>query len=315
MFKTVRRRPQRRGRTPPFSGRKRPRASSSTSRTSWTAAASAFRSGSPRSARASATRSRRATSPSARANSSRWRSSSSAIPTSRRTGIATGAIGATAGTSTWDWPANGCACASTTQDELSHYSCGTADIEYAFPFLPPGDFGELEGVAHRGDFDLRSHMEGKLDPKGNPLALELGPDGKPRHPGSGKDLQYFDDQTREQVHAARHRAVGRRRPGDAGLSLRGLLRGHGPGRERQADRARGAEAAPAAGAVSRPRSSRWSRKRECRRLRRDFIWNSSRLQRLLRRRRRGGPPLPPSGRSRYAVLLHHRRANDAGPAQ
>ncbi len=84
-----------------------------------------------------------------------------------------------------------------SKEELSHYSRGTADIEYAFPFLPPGEFGELEGVAHRGDFDLRSHMEGKLDPKSNPLTLELGPDGKPRHPGSGKDLQYFDDQTRE----------------------------------------------------------------------------------------------------------------------
>jgi glycyl-tRNA synthetase len=82
--------------------------------------------------------------------------------------------------------------------ELAHYSIGTADIEYAFPFLPPGEFGELEGVAHRGDFDLRSHMEGKLakQPDGS-LALELGPDGKPRHKGSGKDLTYFDERTRE----------------------------------------------------------------------------------------------------------------------
>jgi glycyl-tRNA synthetase len=83
-------------------------------------------------------------------------------------------------------------------DELSHYSCGTADIEYAFPFLPSGEFGELEGVAHRGDFDLRSHMEGKLakDASGN-LAVETGPDGKSRHKGSGKDLSYFDEETRE----------------------------------------------------------------------------------------------------------------------
>jgi glycyl-tRNA synthetase len=83
-------------------------------------------------------------------------------------------------------------------DELSHYSCGTADIEYAFPFLPPGEFGELEGVAHRGDFDLRSHTEGKLakDASGN-LAVETGPDGKPRHKGSGKDMSYFDEETRE----------------------------------------------------------------------------------------------------------------------
>jgi glycyl-tRNA synthetase (class II) len=65
-------------------------------------------------------------------------------------------------------------------EELSHYSTGTADIEYAFPFLPPGEFGELEGIAHRGDFDLRSHMEGKLDPRATcPLEVE-DEDGKPR---------------------------------------------------------------------------------------------------------------------------------------
>ena len=82
-------------------------------------------------------------------------------------------------------------------EELSHYSTGTADIEYAFPFLPAGQFGELEGIAHRGDFDLRSHMEGKLDPKTCPLALETDADGKPRWRGSGKDLTYRDDLTGE----------------------------------------------------------------------------------------------------------------------
>ena len=83
------------------------------------------------------------------------------------------------------------------KDELSHYSCGTADIEYAFPFLPAGEFGELEGIAHRGDFDLRSHMEGKLVRQGDELVVELDADGKPRHRGSGKDLSYFDDETCE----------------------------------------------------------------------------------------------------------------------
>ncbi len=82
-------------------------------------------------------------------------------------------------------------------EELSHYSCGTADIEYAFPFLAPGDFGELEGVAHRGDFDLRSHMEGKLIRQGDQLVVELDSEGKPRYRGSGRDLSYFDDETRE----------------------------------------------------------------------------------------------------------------------
>lgn len=46
-------------------------------------------------------------------------------------------------------------------DELSHYAkagLGTADIEYRFPFTAP-DFGELEGISHRCDFDLTQHQE------------------------------------------------------------------------------------------------------------------------------------------------------------
>ncbi len=45
------------------------------------------------------------------------------------------------------------------KDELSHYAkegAGVCDVEYRFPFTAPG-FGELEGVAHRSDFDLRQH--------------------------------------------------------------------------------------------------------------------------------------------------------------
>jgi len=83
-------------------------------------------------------------------------------------------------------------------DELSHYSCGTADIEYQFPFLSEEEYGELEGIAHRGDFDLRSHMEGKLHtgPDGQ-LQVELTADGQPKWRGSGKDLTYFDDASKQ----------------------------------------------------------------------------------------------------------------------
>ena len=83
------------------------------------------------------------------------------------------------------------------QDELAHYSVGTADIEYAFPFLPEGEYGELEGIAHRGNFDLRSHMEGKLDPDTDPMTVQLNEKGKPKHKGSGKDLSYRDLETNE----------------------------------------------------------------------------------------------------------------------
>jgi glycyl-tRNA synthetase len=40
-------------------------------------------------------------------------------------------------------------------DELSHYSAGTSDIEFDFPW----GWGELEGIANRTDFDLRRHSE------------------------------------------------------------------------------------------------------------------------------------------------------------
>ena len=53
-------------------------------------------------------------------------------------------------------------------DELSHYSIGTCDVEYRFPFTAPG-YGELEGVAHRGCYDLTQHQE-----------------------HSGQKLEYFD---------------------------------------------------------------------------------------------------------------------------
>ena len=62
------------------------------------------------------------------------------------------------------------------QDELAHYAKtgeGTVDVEYRYPFTEPG-FGELEGVAHRGSFDLEQHQE-----------------------HSRTKLQYFDPQTQE----------------------------------------------------------------------------------------------------------------------
>jgi glycyl-tRNA synthetase len=40
-------------------------------------------------------------------------------------------------------------------EELSHYSSATSDLEYLYPI----GWSELEGVANRGDFDLRQHSE------------------------------------------------------------------------------------------------------------------------------------------------------------
>ena len=41
------------------------------------------------------------------------------------------------------------------QEELSHYSKATTDIEFLFPF----GWGELWGIADRTDFDLNQHHE------------------------------------------------------------------------------------------------------------------------------------------------------------
>ncbi|WP_436777747.1 glycine--tRNA ligase [Yinghuangia sp. YIM S09857] len=59
------------------------------------------------------------------------------------------------------------------KEKLSHYSKRTADIEYRFQF-GGNEFGELEGVANRTDFDLSTHS---------------------KH--SGTDLSYFDQETKE----------------------------------------------------------------------------------------------------------------------
>ncbi len=46
----------------------------------------------------------------------------------------------------------------TPKKDLAHYAMAGSDVEYRFPFTYP-DFGELEGVAHRSDFDLKQHQE------------------------------------------------------------------------------------------------------------------------------------------------------------
>jgi glycyl-tRNA synthetase len=65
------------------------------------------------------------------------------------------------------------------KDELSHYSKATVDIEYLYPFTAP-DFGELEGIAHRGAFDLtqhQTHSGQKLDYFDQELQLKLKEQG------------------------------------------------------------------------------------------------------------------------------------------
>lgn len=63
----------------------------------------------------------------------------------------------------------------TPKKDLAHYAFAGSDVEYRFPFTDPG-FGELEGIAHRGSFDLTQHQEHsgvKLDYFDQELQVEL----------------------------------------------------------------------------------------------------------------------------------------------
>jgi glycyl-tRNA synthetase len=50
--------------------------------------------------------------------------------------------------------------------ELAHYSKATTDIEYKFPF----GWGEIAGIANRGDFDLKAHFRKEI--KDFPYVIE-----------------------------------------------------------------------------------------------------------------------------------------------
>ncbi len=95
-------------------------------------------------------------------------------------------------------------------EELSHYSSATSDIEYLFPI----GWSELEGIANRGDFDLAAHT------KASGTKLEWV-DGKERYtphvlePALGVNrsmLAFMVDAYDEEVVAERERTVLRLHP-------------------------------------------------------------------------------------------------------
>ena len=96
--------------------------------------------------------------------------------------------------------------------ELSHYSSATSDIEYLFPI----GWSELEGIAHRGDYDLRAHTEGS-GTKLEWVDAEAGERYIPQvvEPAAGVNrsmLAFMVDAYDEEVVAGRERTVLRLHP-------------------------------------------------------------------------------------------------------
>src|SRR6187397_3753123 len=95
-------------------------------------------------------------------------------------------------------------------EELSHYSSATSDLEYLFPI----GWTELEGIAHRGDFDLTAHTNAS----GTKLEWVDGEDRYTPHvvePALGVNrsmLAFMVDAYDEEVVAERERTVLRLHP-------------------------------------------------------------------------------------------------------
>jgi glycyl-tRNA synthetase len=104
-------------------------------------------------------------------------------------------------------------------DELSHYSSGTADVEYLFPI----DWQELEGIANRGDFDLCAHASTsgqKLVYKDANAGVEYVP--HVIEPAAGADravLAFLCDAYDEDEIGGEHRTVLRLHPAIAPIKV------------------------------------------------------------------------------------------------
>jgi len=161
-------------------------------------------------------------------------------------------------------------------DELSHYSSGTADVEYLFPI----GWSELEGVANRGNFDLTQHAE-----------------------FSGEKLEYFDPQSKERyVPHVIEPAAGADRAtlaflvdaydeDEIGGELRTVLKLHprlAPVKVAVMPRVRKAG----------PRDRHGAARADADGVRRGWLDRQA---------------LPPPGRDRHAVLRHRRPPDAAGP--
>ena len=159
--------------------------------------------------------------------------------------------------------------------------------------LRGGEWGELEGIANRTDYDLSTHAK-----------------------ASGQDLSYLDAESGRAIRPVRDRAGGRRRPRacwrscstryteDEAPDAKGKL-------EKRTVLRLDPRLAPVKVAVlplsrqRRPVAEGPGGRRAA----------AQALEHRLRRRRRDRPPVPPPGRDRHAVLRHRRLRHAGGPGR
>ena len=177
------------------------------------------------------------------------------------------------------------------KEKLSHYSKGTVDIEYRFGFIG-SEWGELEGIANRTDFDLSSHQKASgvdltyLDQESGerytPYVIE---------PAAGADRgalvflldAYSEDEAPDAKGKLEKRTVLRLDPRLAPVKVAVL------------PLSRNADLSPKAKdiAADAPQA----------------------VEHRLRRRPGDRPPLPPPGRDRHAVLRHRRLRHPGRPGR
>ena len=172
-------------------------------------------------------------------------------------------------------------------EKLSHYSKRTVDIEYRFRFQG-SEWGELEGVANRTDYDLTVHSK-----------------------ASGQDLSYYEQATDTRYTPYVIEPA-------AGLTrslMAFLVDAYTEECQGWRGQARRTQAGPSTCAGEGGRAATLAQRRS------DTEGQGSRaaaaavLERRIRRRRSHRPPLPSPGRDRHPVLHHGRLRHPRRPGR
>ena len=177
------------------------------------------------------------------------------------------------------------------KEKLSHYSKRTVDIEYRFDFVG-SEWGELEGIANRTDFDLTTHQEAPA--RTSPTSTRSPASGtsrtsSSRRPGVDRGMlvflldAYAEDEAPDAKGKLEKRTVLRLDPRLAPVKVAVL------------PLSRNADLSPKARDIAAMLRKRWNTEFDD--------------------AQRDRPPLPPPGRDRHPVLRHGRLRHPGRPGR
>ena len=177
------------------------------------------------------------------------------------------------------------------REKLSHYSKRTVDIEYRFDFAG-SEWGELEGIANRTDFDLKTHQQ-----------------------ASKQDLSYLDQESGERfIPYVIEPAAGVDR-GALVFLLDAYAEDEAPDAKGKLEKRTVLRLDPQARAGEGGGAAAVAQRRPVAEGPRPGRGTAQAVEHRLRRRQRDRPPVPAAGRDRHAVLRHRRLRHPGRPGR